>query len=264
MRQLKARWPYLVLALILAYAILSLVPPSIWADNVAAVALALGVMAAAIIVYFGWLRGRLGFLSSWPNPEVNARVRRILTLGDYSPRTARTPKQVALSLLILPLIAFLAAVLGVSLAHVLSGDGLSGVRETAPGMGVTFFLGAVLLGPVFHGLIFRLRAKYDLRSAVLSIAMYLPIFITLMTLLFHLGWFLVVDDQDFLTISLDEMIIPTYFGALTCVLTVLLFRVGISPAPAPTLTTYRLYRMSERVTLLVSLTLLAMIMILAL
>ena len=198
-----------------------------------------------------------------PSPEVNAKVRRILTLGDFSPRTARTPRQIARSLLILPLIALLGAVAGVAQGHALSGDGLTGVRERAPGMSV-FFLGAVLLGPVLHGLTFRLRARYDLRSAFLSVGMCLPIFILMMTVLFHLGWFLVVDDQYFLTISLDEMIIPTYSGALFCLLTVLLFRVGIKPASAPELTTHLIYRMSEMATFLVSLTLLAIIVILAL
>ena len=264
MRQLKSRWPYLVLALILSYAVLSLVPPSVWADNLAAVGLVLGLTGVALFAYLRWLRGRLNFLRSWPTPAANAKIRRILSLGDFSPRTARTPRQVALSLLILPLIVLLAAVVGVALALAFSGDGLTGIRETAPGMSVMFFLGAVLLGPVFHGLTFRLRARYDLRSALLSIAIYLPIFIMMMTVLFHLGWFLVVDDQDFLTISLDGMIIPTYSGALFCLLTVLLFRVGISPAPAPALTTHLMYRVSERMTFLVALTSLAIIVVLAL
>ena len=264
MKQLKSRWPYLVLALILSYAILSLVPPSIWADNLAAVALVLGLTGVALFAYVRWLRGKLGSIRSWPSPEVNARVRRILTLGDFSPRTARTPKQIVLSLLILPLIALLGAVAGVALVLAFSGDGLTGIRDTARGMSVMFFLGAVLLGPVLHGLTFRLRARYDLKSVLLSVAMYLPIFILMMTILFHLGWYLVVDDQSFFTISLDEMIIPTYTGALFCLSTVLLFRVGIKPAPAPELTTHLTYRMSERVTFLVSLTLLATIVILAL
>ena len=263
MRQLKSRWPYLVLALILSYAVLSLVPPSIWADNVAVVTLVLGLACVSLVVYFRWLRSRLNFLRSWPTPAANAKIRRILTLGDFSPRTARTPKQIVLSLLILPLIALLAAVVGVTLALAFSGDGLTGVRKTAPGMSVMFFLGAVLLGPVLHGLTFRLRARYDLKSVLLSVGMYLPIFILMMTILFHLGWYLFVDDQSFFTISLDEMIIPTYSGALFCLLTVLLFRVGIKPAPAPELTTHLTYRMSERMTFLVSLTLLATIMILA-
>ena len=264
MQQLKSRWPYLVLALIVSYAVLNLFPPSVWADNIAAVTLVLGIAGVSLVVYFRWLRGRLGFLRSWPTPAANARFRRILSLGDFSPKTAHTPKQIALSLLILPLITFLAAVVGVALAHALSGDGLAGVRERVPSMSVMFFLGAVLLGPVFHGLIFRLRARYDLRSALLSIAMYLPIFIMIMTVLFHLGWLLIVDDQDFLAISLSDMFIPTYFGAMICVLTVLLFRVGIKPEPAPLLTTHRLYRMSEAATFLVSLTFLAIVVTLAL
>ena len=98
MRQLKSRWPYLVLALILSYAVLSLVPPSIWADNLAVVALVLGLTGVALFAYLRWLRGRLNFLRSWPTPAANAKIRSILSLGDFSPRTARTPRQIALSL----------------------------------------------------------------------------------------------------------------------------------------------------------------------
>ena len=259
MRQLKSRWPYLVLALLLSYTVLSLVPPTVWTDNIAAVALLLGITAVAIFVYFRWLRSRLGFLRSWPTPVANARIRRILSLGDFSPRTARTPRQIALSMLILSFMI----VLPFSLWLTLFGTDFDGFGETASRLSVLILLGTLLLGPVFHGLAFRLRVKYDLKSGLLAILMYLPIFILLLAVLMHSFLFLVDDDLEFLTISWSDMFIPTYMGTMLCVLMVLLFRVGISPLPAPTLTTHRLYRMSEMATFLVSLAGLAIILILA-
>ena len=104
-----------------------------------------------------------------------------------------------------------------------SDDGLGGVRKTAPGMSVTFVLDPVLFGPVFHGLMFRLKARYDVSNALLSVLLFLPIFILMMTVLFHVLQFMIDDDVEFLTISLSDMFIPTYFGALISVLTVLLF-----------------------------------------
>ena len=262
MRQLRSKWPYLVLALLLCYTVLSLVPPSVWVDNIAAVALFLGIIAVTLLGYFRWLRGRLHFLRNWPTPATNARIRRILSLADFSPKTARTPKQIALSLVVIPLIVVPFPL--ASIAVTLFDSNLDGLPEKAARLGVLTLLASLLLGPVFHGLVFRLRTKYDLRNAHLSLLMYLPITIFVLTAWLHLAQFFFVDDRDFLTISLFDMFIPSYFGALMCVLTVLLYRVGTSPAPAPALTTHRLYRLTEVVTLLASLTGLAVILMLAL
>ena len=46
-------------------------------------------------------------------------------------------------------------------------------------------LGLVLVNPVLHGLVFRLRTKYDLKSALLSIVMYLPMFTFAIIALLH-------------------------------------------------------------------------------
>ena len=258
MRLLKAKWPHLILALIVVYAVLSLFPPAMWSDNIATAAVILGIILVSVLAYLRWLRNRLHFLHAWPAPEVNAKVRLFLSLGNFSPRTARTPKQIVLSMLITPLI-----VLPITLAMVLIGTGPEDFSQTTSMFTVSILLGTLLLGPVFHGLIFRLRIRYNLTNALLSLLMYLPVVIIMIGAMLHMSLALLDRELDSFSISVDGLLLPGYFGVLMCVLTVLLYRVGIQPAPAPSLITHRLYRMTELTVSLVSYAVLAVVALIA-
>ena len=97
MSRLLSKAPHLIVLLFLAYTVVSLVPPPTWNENRITVASILGIILITFILYFKWLRNRLLFLNSWPTPATNSRIRhylRILLLLDYSPRKARTLKQV--------------------------------------------------------------------------------------------------------------------------------------------------------------------------
>lgn len=76
-------------------------------------------------------------------PKVNARVRLILSLGNFSPRTAVNPKQIVLSMLITPLIILLPM-----LMMMLFVNGPEDLGHTASTVVVSTLLGTLLLGPV--------------------------------------------------------------------------------------------------------------------
>ncbi len=116
MKRLLSKVPHLIVLLLLAYTVGSLVPPPTWNENRITVALTLGIILIAFILYFKWLRNRLLFLNSWPTPATNSRIRhylRIPLLLDYSPRKARTLKQVVFSMLLPFLTLLLLVVAGI-------------------------------------------------------------------------------------------------------------------------------------------------------
>ena len=118
MSRLLSKAPHLIVLLFLAYTVVSLVPPPTWNENRITVASILGIILIAFILYFKWLRNRLLFLNSWPTPVTNSRIRhylRILLLLDYSPRKARTLKQVVFSML-LPFLTLLLLVVAAIMA----------------------------------------------------------------------------------------------------------------------------------------------------
>ena len=261
MKRLLSRWPHLLVIVLLAYAVVSLVPPSVWNENRMTVALILGTIAVAFILYFKWGRNRLSFLNSWPTPVINSRIRRYLLLRDYTARTARTRNQVLVSLVIpfLTLLLLVTAASAASLLLSVSDRFLGVVYSVSP----LFLLGAVFLNPVFHGLVFRLRARYDLRNALLSMVIYLPIFVFALTALIHLATFFRDDEAPFLSISWFEISLAGYFGAIACILTVATHRVGIDPEPAPAITSQRFYQRTEMAISLGSLTGIAIFALLA-
>ena len=265
MRRLLSKAPLLIVILLLAYVVVSLVPPSVWNDNRIAVALILGIILVAFSIYFKWLRNRLYFLNNWPSPAINSKIHRslrILFLLDYSPRTARTLKQVVVSLLIpvLILLLFVAAASIASLFFPIPDR----FREAVSRSGLILLLVFAFVNPVFHGLVFRLRIKYDLRNALLSIVIYLPIFIFVIIAMLHSTWFFLDDETPFLSISWFQIMLASYFGAIACILTVLTHRVGIDPAPAPAITAHRFYQPAEVAISLGSLTGIAIVALLAL
>ena len=261
MNRLVSRWPHLLVILLLAYVVVSLVPPSVWNENRITAALILGTIAVAFILYFKWVRNRLSFLNSWPTPVINLRIRRYLLLRDYTPRTARTRNQVLVSLLI-PFLTLLLLVTATSAASLMLPVS-DRFREIVYSVSLPLLLGCLFLNPVFHGLVFRLRARYDLKNALLSVVIYLPIFVFTLTALIHLTMFFRDDETPFLSISSLEVFLAGYFGAIACILTVATHRVGIDPEPAPAITAQRFYQRTEMAISLGSLTSIAIVALLA-
>ena len=261
MNRLVSRWPHVLVIVLLAYLVVSLIPPSVWSENRMAVALILGIIAVGFILYFKWLRNRLSFLNSWPTPVINSRIRRYLLLRDYTARTARTRNQVLASLLI-PLLTLLLLVIATSAASLLLPVS-DRFREVVYNVSLPLLLGYVFMSPVFHGLVFRLRARYDLRNALKSMVMYLPIFVFVLIALLHLTKFLRDDSVPFLSISSFEVLLAGYLGTVACILTVATHRVGIDPETAPAMTAQRSYRRTEMGISLGSLTGIAIVAFLA-
>ena len=204
---------------------------------------------------------KLPFLNTWPTPTANSRIRHYLSvvaLRDYSPRTATTHKQVAVSLLIAPLtvLAIVAAVYAASLFFPLSEFGEDWVRGL-----LWISLGLSLFYLALHGLVFRLRVKYDLKSALLAMAIHSPM-VTFAVIM----WALLMPftrDGETLRISLSTVWITLFFGIFMTALLTLLYRVGITPAPAPAFTAHRLYRGIEITISLASLAAIGTIMLFA-
>ena len=205
---------------------------------------------------------KLPFLSTWPTPAANSRIRHylsVLALRDYSPRTARTHKQVAISLLIAPLslLAIVAAMYTAALFFPLS--------ERAEDWGRSFrwiSLGMSLYYLAFHGLVFRLRVKYDLKSALLAIAIHSP----MVTLAIMAWWALLMPfarEGETFRVSWFTVWVTLFFGIFMTALLTLLHRVGITPAPAPAFTAHPLYRRIEIAASIVSLAAIATIMLFA-
>ena len=114
----------------------------------------------------------------------------------------------------------------------------------------------------FHGLVFRLRVKYDLKSALLAIAIHSP----MVTFAVMVWWTLLMPfarDGETLRISWFTVWVTLFFGIFMTALATLLYRVGITPAPAPAFTAHPLYRRIEIAVSIASLAAIATIMLFA-
>ena len=123
-------------------------------------------------------------------------------------------------------------------------------------------LGMSLFYLAFHGLVFRLRVKYDLKSALLALAIHSP----MVTLAVMAWWTLLMPfarDGETFRISSSTVWVTLFFGIFMTALATLLYRVGITPAPAPAFTTHPLYRRIEIAVSIVSLAAIATIMLFA-
>ena len=166
-----------------------------------------------------------------------------LLLRDYTPGRARTPKQVIGSLLIpLLTIALLMAAMGtVSFFFAVSDT----FRDAMFTSGRLMLMGYVFFHPMFHGLAFRIRLKCDLRNALLSVAVYFPIFMFALMTLMHLMQVLSDSDTPFLAFSWFEVLLAVYFSVVVSILTLLTYRIGSAWPPAPTITAHPYYRRTE-------------------
>ena len=164
-------------------------------------------------------------------------------LSKYSPRTARSKSEVTIALLapcLMPIL-FFAVVMVVSFVFSLSEL----FREAFVRSAVIMLLGAVFVNPVFLGMTFRLRRKYDLRGVLLATAIYWPIFIFFMTSFLHFMSVLFNDDTPILAISEANLFLPLIFGTGMCIFAVLVNLLSSARVPAPSIVAHRNYRLTE-------------------
>ena len=205
---------------------------------------------------------KLLFLSTWPTPAANSRIRHyisVISLRNFAPMTASTHKQVAISLLIMPL-TLLAIVAAVYFAALFSP--LSEFREAWVRALLRISLGMALFYLAFHGLVFRLRVKYDLKSALLALAIHSP----MVTFAVMAWWALLMPfarNGEAFRVSGFTVWFTLFFGIVMTALATLLYRVGITPAPAPAFTAHPLYRRIEIAVSIASLAAIATIMLFA-
>ncbi|MXY46901.1 MAG: hypothetical protein F4Y44_07940 [Chloroflexi bacterium] len=173
-----SRAALIIAAILLAYFIFSALSVFIGRGSWILVLLTAVVILAFAIPFLDKAFGdKLPFIRNWPTTAANSRIRHyigVLALRNYSPKTATTRKQVIVSLLFTPMACLLvaAALYTASLFRPLSEFGEDLVRTL-----LWTSLGLSLLNTAHHCLTFRLRVKYDLKSALLAFAMYSPILI---------------------------------------------------------------------------------------
>ena len=170
-------------------------------------------------------------------------VFRALLLPDSTSKTARTRKQICVSLLV-PSLVILPILISVSQGSIWFPTE-HGLVATAFRTGSVVLIGIALLNPVVHGLVFRLRVDRDLKGALRSIVVYLPISILASTALVHSMQTLPDTGVPFLSIYLWDILTATQDGIFLCLVTVITHRVGRAPAPAPTITDHRNYWPTE-------------------
>ena len=204
-------------------------------------------------------RERMEIARRW---AIRKNVLRALLLRDYTARTARTRKQVVGSLLLPVIYCLVIAAAGSTISIFFPVSNRFG--DTVFRSGLTMFGGMAIMNPVLHGLVFRLRAKYDLKNALRAIVVYLPICIFVATVLLHSMLALSDGETPLLTITWFEIMVASYFGALLCILPVLTHRVGFASEPAPAITAHRLYRQTEMAISLGSLLGISILLLLAL
>ena len=223
----------------------------------------LGTLAVWMHMLFDLVRSasreRMEIARMWATRK---NVFRTLLLRDYTAKTAHTPKQVVLSLLI-PVIYCLVLAAAASIVSIFS-PGSARISDSLFRSALFMLGGAVVLNPVFHGLVFRLRAKSDLKNALRAIVIYMPICIFVTTVLVHSMLALSDGETPFFAITWFEIIIACYFGAMMCIFPVLMHRVGFNAEPAPAITAHRLYRQTERAISLGSLWGISVLLLLAL
>ena len=261
LKRMLSRGAFIFLVILVGYFLVSTlsmtIPSGHWILSLLIVVFFLALALPFLDKAFG---DKLPFLSTWPTPAANSRTRHylsVIALRDYSPKTATTHKQVAVSLLIAPLslLAIIAAMYTAALFFPLSEFGETWGRTllwTALGLSLYYL--------AFHGLVFRLRVKYDLKSALLAIAIHSPT----VTFAIMAWWALLMPfarEGDAFRVSWFTVWVTLFFGIFNTALLTLLYRVGITPAPV--FTAHPLYRRIEIAVSIASLAAIATIMLFA-
>ena len=193
---------------------------------------------AALVLVFGLpflgkaFGDKLSFLRTWPTSTINARMRRILIPrfgflgGNTSFNNTQTGKQVAVN--IVWAFSLFLILLAIAVVRLLLGRTVS---DTLANLLGTVFMASLLMA-AFQFMSLRLRTKYDFRSVLLAIAIYVPI--VMLTISTSIVWNAIIDDEPFRIRRDFFLTFVCGFGVILAVVILLLhsLRKPVAPAPA--------------------------------
>ena len=190
------------------------------------------VLAFGLPFLFKAFGEKFSFLRTWPTSSINARIRRILGLrfgflgGNTSFNNPQTGKQVAVNIIwAFSLFLILLAIAGVRL---LLGRTVS---DTLANLLGTVFMASFAMA-AFQFMSLRLSTKYDFRSVLLTIAIYVPI--VMLAISTSIVWDAIIDDEPFRIRRGFFLTFVCGFGVISTVGTLLLhgLRKPVASAPA--------------------------------
>ena len=234
-----SRAAFIVAAILVGYFVLSALSLGIGrGDWILILLVAVLILAFALPFLDKTFGDKLPFLSNWPTPSINARIRRYLGFlfgKNQSPTTAQTGKKFLVNTLIVSslFLLILAVVIVRALFHNPASDTLLRMLGTA-------FTGAFAF-MAFEFMLFRLNMRYDLKSVLLAIAIYAPII--MFGIIASLVWNEILDDDPF-RIRRGFFLLMCCFAVILTTLAPLLHRAR-KPALPPTFTAHPLYRRAE-------------------
>ena len=182
---------------------------------------------------------KFSFLRTWPTSTINARIRHLLRLTGWNTsfNNPQTGRKVAVSIFwVFSIFLILLAIAGLRL---LLGRTVSDTLASL--LGTTFMASAGMAASHFMSL--RLGTKYDYRSALLALAIYVPIF--MMAISAYIVWDAIIDDDPF-RIRRDFFLqFVCGFGVILTVVMLLLCFLRKPVGPAPAFTANSQYQRAE-------------------
>ena len=174
------------------------------------------------------------------------RIVRSLLLPLFSRRSsihkAQTREEVAGSLLIPWLVP--AIFTGVAVAASPFVADTDRFREMFVNTGVISLMATTTVLPLLTGMTFRLRHRYDLRSVLLAIIIYWPIYAFAIASLYH-SIFVLLNGELLFAISDGSLFFAPYGATVFCILPVLMCLSGSSRVPAPAIAAHRYFQRAE-------------------
>ena len=236
-----SRAALIIAAILVAYFIFSFLSLGIRSSDWILILLTVVIILAFAIPFLDKAFGdKLPFLSQWPTRPINARIRRILGFrflgGGNSFNNAQTGKQVAVNTLWASSLFII--ILAIVSIRLLLGRPVSDALANLLG---TAFMGSCSLA-VLQFLAIRLNMKYDLKSALLAIIIYVPIIMVAFSI--TLVWFGIIDDGTFRIERFLFLSMCCFIIIITTLIT-LLHGIRKPAAPTPAFTTHPLYRRAE-------------------
>ena len=237
-----SRGAFIVLALVIAYFVFGdLALSMMLTSNLLVILVVLLVIVSAIALPFidKAFGDKLPFLSTWPSPPANSRVRRVLGAGgsnsSYSIWRASTKREItaSVSFLFTPFLVLVAIGGIVSLFRPVSSSYFSMVSYT-------LFGGCIF--PGLLGMAFRLRKRYDLKNVLFAIGLFSPINALLLITTFFLVMLL---NGNTLGDSTSYLLFICGFGVFFTAIFTLTYFAAKDPLPAPAFTYRPLYLRAE-------------------
>ena len=117
-------------------------------------------------------------------------------------------------------------------------------RQTFVNTGVISLMATTFVFPLIAGMTFRLRRRYDLRSVLLAIVIYWPIYTFAIASLFHFT-FVLLNGDPVLIVSDGSLFLAPHGATAFCILPILVCLSGSSRVSAPAVAAHRYFRRAE-------------------